>query len=36
MGSLGGLVKWLVGTLVVVFVGTFIINRVTFLKSITG
>jgi fluoride ion exporter CrcB/FEX len=36
MGSLGGLLRWLVGTLVVVLVGTFIINRVAFLKQITG
>ena len=34
MGSLGGLLKWLVGTLVVVIVGTFIINRVGILKSL--
>lgn len=34
MGSLGGLFKWFVGTLLVVGVGLFVINRVSFLKAI--
>ena len=32
MGSLMGIVKWVAGTLVVVAVGTYIINRVGVLK----
>ncbi len=36
MSSIGGLFKWLVGTLVVVLVGMFIINRIPFLKSLVG
>jgi len=36
MSSIGGLFKWLIGTLLVVAVGMFIINRVSFLKQIVG
>jgi hypothetical protein len=34
MGSLMGIVKWVGGTLLMVAVGTFIINRVAILKSL--
>jgi hypothetical protein len=34
MGSLMGILKWVAGTLVMVAVGTFVINRVGFLKTI--
>lgn len=34
MGSLMGIVRWVAGTLVMVAVGTFIINRVGFLKTL--
>lgn len=34
MGSLMGIVKWVAGTLVMVAVGTFIINRIAVLKSL--
>lgn len=34
MGSLVGIVKWVAGTLVMVAVGTFIINRVGFIKTL--
>lgn len=34
MGSLGGLLKWLVGTLVIVIVGMFIVRRVGFLNNL--
>lgn len=34
MGSLMGIVKWVAGSLVLVAVGTFIINRVGFLKTL--
>lgn len=34
--SLGGIVGWLVSTVVVVVVGLWIVNRVAFLKTLTG
>jgi len=34
MGSLMGIVKWVAGTLVMVAVGTFVINRIGFLKAL--
>lgn len=34
--SAGGLVGWLVSTVVVVVVGTFIINKVAFLRNIVN
>jgi len=34
MGSLGSLVKWAVGTLVMVGFGVFVIRRVPFLNSL--
>lgn len=34
MGSLMGIVKWVAGTLVMVAVGTFVINRIGFLKTL--
>jgi hypothetical protein len=34
--SFGGIVGWLVSTVVVVVVGLWIVNRVAFLKNITG
>ena len=34
--TLGGVIGWLVSTVIVVVVGLWIVNRVSFLKSITG
>lgn len=34
MGSLVGIVKWAVGTIVLVGVGMFVITRVPFLRSL--
>lgn len=34
MGSLTGLVKWALGTLVMVAFGVFVIRRVTFLNNL--
>lgn len=34
MGTFGGILKWLLGTLLVVAVGTFIINRIAPVKAI--
>lgn len=34
MGGLMGIVKWVAGTLLIVAVGTFIINRVAPIKAI--